>query len=143
MNDQFNTRKTLLMRAKDPDDELAWDEFFAYYSGFIQMLMYKMKIPHDLHEDLQQEILLKVWKALQDYEEDPAKAKFRTWLAAVIRNAALNYMRSYRNQQKRESAASAEQDLFSEANYAPTQIDEIINEEWAAYMVNHIIDHLK
>ena len=143
MNDQFNTRQTLLMRAKDPNDELAWDEFFGYYSGFINMLLHKIRIPQEVHEDLQQEILLKIWKALQDYEDDPAKAKFRTWLAAVIRNAALAYMRTYRNRQKRENTLAEEQDLFTEENYAPNHIDQLINEEWAGYMVNHVIEHLK
>jgi RNA polymerase sigma factor (sigma-70 family) len=131
------------MRAKDPDDELAWDEFFGYYSGFIKMLLHKMKIPNELHDDLQQEILLKIWKALQDYEDDPAKAKFRTWLAAVIRNAALAYMRSFRNQQRREESLIEDHDLFNEKVLSPNKIDELINEEWAAYMVNHVIEHLK
>ncbi|MCM8538450.1 MAG: RNA polymerase sigma factor [Lentisphaeraceae bacterium] len=143
MTDQFNTRKTLLMRAKDPDDELAWSEFFEYYSGFISMLLFKMKIESQLHEDLKQEILLKIWGALQSYEEDPGKAKFRTWLAGVIRNAALHYLRSYRKREKREDSLAASHDLFTDENYAPSKIDELINEEWAHYMVSHIINHLK
>ena len=143
MADQFNTRKTLLLRAQDPDDDLAWSEFFDYYSGFIKMLLHKIKIPLQLHEDLQQETLLKIWKALQNYEDDPGKAKFRTWLAAVIRNAALNYMRSYRNQQRRGETMAEENDIFSKDSYTPSKIDELINEEWAAYMVNHVIEHLK
>ncbi|MCM8530691.1 MAG: RNA polymerase sigma factor [Lentisphaeraceae bacterium] len=143
MTDQFNTRKTLLLRAKDPSDELAWSDFVEYYSGFISMLLFKMKIEQQLHEDLKQEILLKIWGALQDYEEDPTRAKFRTWLAAVIRNAALNYMRSHRSRERREDSLAQSHDLFTDENYAPSRIDEIINEEWAHYMVNHIIDHLK
>jgi hypothetical protein len=34
-DDQFVTRKTLLQRASDPDDEAAWSEFVAYYEEFI------------------------------------------------------------------------------------------------------------
>lgn len=143
MTEQFNTRKTLLLRAKNPDDELAWSEFFDYYSGFISMLLHKMKIEAHLHEDLKQEIVVKIWKALQDYEDDPERAKFRTWLAAVIRNVTLSYMRSYRSRERREDYIVKSHDLFTDENYAPSKIDEIINEEWAHYMVNHIIDHLK
>ena len=141
MNDQFNTRKTLLKRAQDPADELAWSEFFDYYSGFIKMLLNKMAIPSQLHEDLQQEILLKLWAILQNYQEDPARAKFRTWLAQVIRNIARAYMRSIRNQQRREE--TLRQDMFSDENYTANEIDQLINEEWAAYMINHVIEHLK
>ena len=46
------TRKTLLMRAKDPDDNLAWDDFVDYYDGFIQMLLCKMDVPRSEHDDL-------------------------------------------------------------------------------------------
>ena len=44
---------------------------------------------------------------------------------------------------RREHILAEEQDLFTEDNYAPNQIDELINEEWAGYMVNHVIEHSK
>ena len=131
------------MRAQNPNVELAWSEFVEYYRGFIEMLLHKMKIPLQLHDDLQQEIILKIWGALQNYQEEPEKAKFRTWLAVVIRHATLSYMRSFRSQERREASLGQSHDLFTDDNYAPSMIDEIINEEWANYMVNHVIEHLK
>ncbi|WDE98162.1 sigma-70 family RNA polymerase sigma factor [Lentisphaera profundi] len=141
MTDQFNTRKTLLMRAKDPNDQLAWNEFVEYYSGFIQMLLHKMKIPQQLHDDLKQEVLLKIWKALGQYEVKQ-DIKFRTWLSVVIRNGILAYMRSYRKRKNRESALS-EESLFNEENFEPSQVEKIIDEEWANYMVSHVVEHLR
>jgi RNA polymerase sigma factor (sigma-70 family) len=140
MTEQFNTRKTLLMRAKDPDDQLAWNEFVEYYTGFIEMLLNKMNIPTQIHDDLKQEILLKIWKGLQQYESQE-NAKFRTWLAVVIRNAIYAYMRSYRKREDRESSFDTSD--YIQEDESPTRIDEIINEEWVSYMVNHVIEHLK
>ena len=45
------------------------------------------------HKNLKQEILLTVWKALQQYEAKEG-VKFRTWLSVVIRHAILGYMRT-------------------------------------------------
>ena len=132
------------MRAKDPDDELAWSEFIDYYNGFIQMLLHKLKIPQELHDDLQQEILVKIWQALKNYQEDAKKTKFRTWLATVIRNASFSYMRSLRSRQRREQAqCPSHDDFFTDDHYAPSMIDELINEEWVNYMVNHVLEHLQ
>jgi len=140
MTDQYNTRKTLLMRAKDPNDQLAWNEFVEYYAGFIQMLLHKMAIPHQIHDDLKQEVLLKIWKSLQQYEVREG-AKFRAWLGVVIRHAILAYMRSYRKRENRElSLALADLEEESENS---SRIDELINDEWVNYMVNHVIEHLR
>ena len=129
------------MRAKDPNDQLAWSEFVAYYSGFIQMLLHKMKIPQQLHDDLKQEVLLKIWKALEQYELKK-DIKFRTWLSVVVRNGILAYMRSYRKRKNRESAVS-EESLFNEENFEPSQVEKIIDAEWANYMVSHVVEHLR
>ena len=142
MHDKFHTRKTLLMRAKDPNDQLAWSEFVDYYSGFIQILLYKMKIPEQLHDDLKQEVLLKIWKALKEYQVSP-KVKFRTWLGVVIRNAVLTFMRSYRARERRKESLIAEHELFSEDKFTTSKVDEVIKEEWVNYMVNHVLEHLK
>jgi len=142
MVDSFNTRKTLLMRAKDPNDQLAWSEFTNYYSGFIDMLLYKMTIPNQVHDDLKQEVLLKIWKALEQYQPLP-NTKFRSWLGGVIRHSILDYMRSYRNREQREITTDFDDEAFHEEKYAPDQIEKLIDDEWVNYMVSHVLEHLK
>lgn len=132
-----------MARAKDPNDDLAWSDFFEYYSGFMQMLLWKMNIPKDLHEDLKQELLLKIWVAMKDFEFDHSKAKFRTWLATIIRNGTMTYMRSFRNKEKREKIHQEQEVSYSEEQMIPGEIEQLINKEWANYMVQHVIDHLK
>lgn len=61
---KWETRQTLLQRAKDPDDHGAWEQFADYYHGFIQMILHKMDLSVQDHEDLIQEVLIKLWKSL-------------------------------------------------------------------------------
>lgn len=74
----WETRLTLLGRARDPEDETAWQEFAAYYRSFIRAVLTKMNVDANDLDDLQQEILLRLWKILGRYDEE--RAAFRTWL---------------------------------------------------------------
>ena len=38
MKKNFVTRKTLLMRASDPDDQEAWEDFVYYYEDFLNLV---------------------------------------------------------------------------------------------------------
>lgn len=100
---KWETRQTLLQRAKDPDDHAAWEQFANYYHSFIQMILHKMNLPIQDHEDLIQDVLVKLWKSLPNHIYDKERAMFRTWLGTVIRNSALNHIRSKQRAQDRQS----------------------------------------
>ena len=128
------------MSSLRPNDQLAWNEFVEYYSGFIEMLLHKMTIPTQIHDDLKQEVLIKIWKVLQGYESRES-AKFRTWLGTVIRHAILEYMRAYRKRENRKLELNIA-DLEQEGEER-SRIDELINDEWVNYMVKHVVEHLR
>ena len=85
-----DTRPSLLLRLPNQADEAAWERFVAMYRPVIVRLA-EMKglAPHDA-EDLAQQVLISVSKGIASWEHDPRRARFRTWLARVVRNATLN-----------------------------------------------------
>ena len=84
------TRVSLLLRVRDPKDQDAWSEFVDIYSPIIfRMASRKGLQPADA-EDLVQQVLLAVSKAIESREHDRTRAKFRTWLRRVTENAILN-----------------------------------------------------
>ena len=105
MSNDWVTRQTLLQRAKNQDDQQAWEEFISYYKSFIQTLIYKMNFSGKDTEDLTQIILLNLWKTLAGYDKE--KASFRNWMGAVIRNTTCNYYRKQTNIAKREKEGVA------------------------------------
>lgn len=91
------TRLSLLARVSDKDDQAAWDEFVQLYQPVIhRTAMYKGLQDADAH-DVTQQVLLSVAKSLEQRPHDPNRARFRTWLGTVTRNAALNALRKQRD----------------------------------------------
>lgn len=141
MSENYRTRNSLLMRAKNPKDEQAWEEFVRYYKAFIIMLLRQMKISQHDGEDLTQAILVKIWKKLETF--DPKKAKFRTWLSTLIRNTVYNHWSA---QESRSRATRKHGDFVRES---PTglpsspEFDVIFQQEWEAYLANMAKQNIK
>jgi len=84
------TRESLILRLGDTDDIAAWEEFVAIYRPVIVRLAIARGLQHSDADDLAQEVLLSVARSVPNWESDLQRARFRTWLARVVRNAALN-----------------------------------------------------
>ena len=90
MNSTPETRPSLLIRVRDPADQAAWHEFVEIYRPIILRLAQQKGMQEADAEDVAQEVLAAVAKAVEQREHDPKRAKFRTWLNRVANNAILN-----------------------------------------------------
>jgi RNA polymerase sigma factor (sigma-70 family) len=84
------TRDTLMIRLKDPENVSAWDEFVAIYRPVIVRIARSRGLQHADADDLAQQVLLSVSQKIPQWSNDPERARFRTWLGRVVRNAALS-----------------------------------------------------
>jgi RNA polymerase sigma factor (sigma-70 family) len=90
MNSTPETRASLLIRVRDPADQAAWSEFVEIYRPIILRLARQKGMQEADADDVAQQVLVAVAKAVQQREHDPRRAKFRTWLGRVAHNAILN-----------------------------------------------------
>lgn len=90
MNSTPDTRVSLLIRIRDPADQAAWHEFVEIYRPTILRLARRKGMQEADAEDVTQQVLVSVAKAVEEREHDPKRAKFRTWLNRVAHNAILN-----------------------------------------------------
>lgn len=132
MADPHQTRHTLLRRACDVRDERAWVEFVQNYRRFILYILHQVGVAPDDVEDLTQQILLALTRDLPRY--DRSRARFRTWLSTVIRNAAMVHFRKQHSQRKHLSVFEGEQSLDL-TDRAP-EITRLIEQEWSTYVAN-------
>ena len=132
MNEHNQTRYTLLQRACDLHDEQAWEEFVGHYRRFIFYILKEIGVAEGDIEDVAQQVLLSLTKDLSSY--DSSRARFRTWLSSVIRNAALVHFRKQKISQARIRILGEEQNM--ESMIQPSDIDRRIEKEWAAYVAN-------
>jgi RNA polymerase sigma-70 factor (ECF subfamily) len=134
MGNEWQTRQTLLMRAKNQDDHVAWEEFVTYYRGFIDMVLNKMNLYSVDFDDLAQEILIRIWKSLPNFIYDQDRAQFRTWLGRLIRNQVLDHIRSTERRTRKHTAI--EEDATSGIHVmAEPDLEKIIEKEWKLHIV--------
>jgi RNA polymerase sigma factor (sigma-70 family) len=85
-----DTRASLLLRVRDPADQAAWHEFVEIYWPVIHRLARLKGMQSADADDIAQQVLVAVSKAVEKREHDSKRARFRTWLDRVARNAILN-----------------------------------------------------
>jgi RNA polymerase sigma factor (sigma-70 family) len=90
MSPSPETRPSLLVRLIDRADRAAWQEFAEVYTPVIQRLALRRGLQPADADDLAQQVLASVSKAIDRWHHDPGRAKFRTWLHRISQNAIIN-----------------------------------------------------
>jgi RNA polymerase sigma factor (sigma-70 family) len=135
------TRPSLLVRIRDPQDEPAWAEFVEIYEPLVYRLARRRGFQHADAVELTQEVLLAVASAIDRWEPDPARGKFRTWLFRIARNLMINWL-AREQRHPRASGDSRVRDLLDQQP-APAGEDSALFEEeykrqafrWAAEQI--------
>ncbi len=84
------TKTSLLLRLQNPRDEEAWREFVAIYRPVVYRLARMRELQHADADDLSQRVVIAVQRVIGNWRVDPAKGRFRFWLARIAQNAILN-----------------------------------------------------
>lgn len=90
------TRESLLVRLADAADDEAWCEFTAIYRPLVYRLARRRGLQDADAQDLAQRVLLSVAGAIGQWQAEPKRARFRTWLHTVARNAVIDHLRAAR-----------------------------------------------
>ena len=134
--DNWHTRQTLLMRAKNPDDQGAWEEFVSYYKNFLKVVIYKINPSTSLSEDFLQAVLLEIWRSLPRFEVDAERAKFRTWLSVLVRNTVLNQIKKEQKQNK------IRQELEPQVEPNQAELDQMVQKEWELHISRLALENI-
>jgi RNA polymerase sigma factor (sigma-70 family) len=79
-NEIIPTRRSLLSRLKNWDDQEAWKTFFDTYWRLIYNTAIRAGLTKSEAEDVVQETVIGVAKNIPEFEYDPARGSFKTWL---------------------------------------------------------------
>ncbi len=85
------TSPSLLLRIRNVDDADSWRLFSEVYGPVIRTYCKRRGFQASDIDDIAQEVLTAVSKAIEKFEYDPAKGKFRSWLATVTANKLKNF----------------------------------------------------
>ncbi|MEJ7592954.1 MAG: sigma-70 family RNA polymerase sigma factor [Planctomycetaceae bacterium] len=92
------TRHSLIVRLKDPRNDLAWTEFVCAYEPFLTRLVRKQGTPDRHVADVTQQLLIAIAKSVDGWKADGKSASFRRWLSRVARNVVIKFMVRERKQ---------------------------------------------
>lgn len=87
------TRPSLLLRLRNPQDEQAWREFLEIYEPLIERLARRRGLQHADARELVQEVLVAVSGAIDRWDPDGTKGSFRGWLSTITRNLTINLLK--------------------------------------------------
>lgn len=132
-----STRMTLIQKVKNRLDNNSWEEFARWYEPYIKAIAHKSGVPLPHIDDICQDILLRVWKNIENFEYDPSKCKFRSWLTTVSRNRIYTF---FNKENKKQNDVEINEEIVGPEE---AELDEIIEKEWQAYIVNMALEKVR
>ena len=83
------TRATLLSQIQDHHDEGSWQTFVDLYTPLILDYCRKRGLQHADARDVAQEVHARVSRSILNFEYDPLKGRFRSWLGLMTHQQIL------------------------------------------------------
>ncbi len=99
-----------LVRAGRRDEALA--ALLPVYRRKVFGLAYSFLRGREAAEDVAQEVFIRIWRALPDFD---GRASLSTWVYTIARNTSLSALRDRRRSGKLEDTSAAEVELASES----------------------------
>jgi RNA polymerase sigma-70 factor (ECF subfamily) len=109
------TRPSLLLRLRDPQDSEARGEFLDIYEPLIQRLAKRRGFQDADARELSQDVFIAVSGAIDRWDPDRSRGTFRGWLFRIARNLMINFLR----REGRQPAATGDTDFLKLLNEQP------------------------
>ncbi len=141
------TRRSLLSRLKNWDDNESWRDFFDTYSRLLYSVAGRSGFTDAEAQDIVQETIISVAKHIPGFHYDPARGSFKNWLLNIARCRIIDHVRKRQRQPQREDPRPAEtaQTSFIHKIPDPTpdRIDKLWEEEWQKHLFDAALERVK
>jgi RNA polymerase sigma-70 factor (ECF subfamily) len=147
-DDLLPTRQTLLERLKDWTDDASWRVFFDTYWQLIYRIALKAGLTKSEAEEVVQQTMISVAKAMKDFRYDPARGSFKGWLLQLTVWRITNQFNRRRLGAPVEVApppppAGAEgEDSPAEAQ-VPAELERIWDAEWEESLLHTALERVR
>ena len=129
MDGPATTRYSLIAKLANRDDHRAWSDFLRLY----QPLIYRYALSRGLQPvdatEVTQEVLIRVAKAIEQFDCDRSGPGFRSWLYTIARNLTIDFLRKEGRTLPTQHAAFDWQSLPSPDPEAATWFGSLFQQE--------------
>ena len=131
-DDSLATRASLLGRLKNWDDAGSWEEFAQTYSRLIRGVAIQSGLTEAEAKDVEQETLLCVAKTIHEFESNPERGSFKSWLLNLTRWRIADQFRKRPPAPGPPSDATPTRDRTSTVERVPepAELDAVWESEW-------------
>src|ERR1051325_7842434 len=92
-DDSLQTRRTLLSRLRNLDDQERWRTFFDLYWRLLYNVARKSGLDDSSAQEIVQETVIAVARQMPEFRYDPARGTFRQWLLRITRRRIMDHLR--------------------------------------------------
>jgi RNA polymerase sigma-70 factor (ECF subfamily) len=134
-DDSLLTRRTLLSRLRNLEDQEGWRTFFDRYWRLLYNVARKSGLDDLGAQEIVQDTVISVAREMPGFRYDPARGTFRQWLLRITRRRIIDHLRRiYRQPLRAEVAPDAldEEEAHAAAitDHSASSIEAAWNEEW-------------
>jgi RNA polymerase sigma-70 factor (ECF subfamily) len=141
------TRRSLLGRLKNLDDQDSWKVFFDTYWKLIYNAALKSGLTESEAQDVVQETIVAVCKSISRFEYDDSKGSFKSWLLRQTRWRIADQFRKREPgidaKRKRVETSTRTGTVERVADPASLVLEENWDTEWERNLMDVALEHLK
>ncbi len=145
-DDSLPTRASLLGRVRSGDDPAGWEEFYRTYRGLIHGFARKCQLSEEEAQDVVVTTMESMVGALPEFQYDPARCRFKTWLLSVARSRIGDVRRKRARNPARTDRALPES-LTAGLDQLPdresSDQEQLWEEEWQRHLLDTAAERLK
>ena len=136
------TSTTLIVRIKEGEPE-GWNRFMRLYAPLIRRWCKKPggRLTRQDRQDITQEVLIKVGRAVTDFDLKRESRSFRAWLRTITQNSIVDFLEK-KERRRPVSLLMSDTGHFKETHYQPFELPENEPEE-KAILIRQVLKTLK
>ena len=147
-DDSLLTRRTLLSRLRNLDDQESWRAFFNLYWRLLYNVARKAGLDDSGAQDIVQDTVIAVARNMPEFRYDPERGTFRQWLLRITRRRIIDHLRRvYREPPKVELAPESLDEEKEHAAAITDQSSSVIeaawNQEWEKATFEAALAHVR
>jgi len=141
------TRRSLISRLKNWNDDDSWQDFFDTYSRLLYSVAAKSGFNDAEAQDVVQDTIVSVAKHIPNFQYDPQRGSFKNWLLQIARSRIIDHVRKRQRGPQKENHQPTEvgQTSFLQKlpDPSPDQIDRLWEKEWEQHLFQAALKKVK